>query len=49
MLAGVARGLSLLDVVVVLALLALLVYLVRLDWARVGGGAQLPAVARQAS
>jgi hypothetical protein len=30
----VARGVSLLDVLVALALLALLVYLVRLDWLR---------------
>jgi hypothetical protein len=29
---GAARGLSLLDLVVVLAVLALLVYLTRLDW-----------------
>jgi hypothetical protein len=29
---GAARGLSLLDLVVVLAVLALLIYLTRLDW-----------------
>jgi hypothetical protein len=31
------RGLSLLDLIVALALLALLVYLVRLDWRREAG------------
>jgi len=41
------RGLGLLDVVLVLAVLALLVYVVRLDWPQRPGGA--PAVTSSAT